>query len=72
MEEKTWVFLGTLMIAMGSKVMDMDGTLNVFKIVKESVDKIRRQVEKSEQKLSMDFFLSKQEMELETPGNKIN
>ena len=60
------------MIAMGSKVMDMDGTLNVFKIVKESVDKIRRQVEKSEQKLSMDFFLSKQEMELETPGNKIN
>ena len=64
MEEKTWVFLGTLMIAMGSKVMDMDGTLNVFKIVKESVDKIRRQVEKSEQKLSMDFFLSKQEMEL--------
>ena len=44
MEEKTWVFLGTIMIAMGSKVMDMDGTLNVFKIVKESVDNIRRQV----------------------------
>jgi hypothetical protein len=35
------------MIAMGSKVMDIDGTTNVFKIVKESVDKIRRQVEKS-------------------------
>jgi len=32
------------MIAMGSKVMDYDGTINVFKIVKESVDKIRRQV----------------------------
>ena len=29
---------------MGSKVMDYDGTINVFKIVKESVDKIRRQV----------------------------
>ena len=44
MEEKTWVFLGTVMIAMGSKVMDMDGTMNVFKIVKEAVDNIRRQV----------------------------
>jgi hypothetical protein len=47
------------MIAMGSKVMDMDGTMNVFKIVKESVDKIRRQVEKSEDKLTMDFFIGK-------------
>jgi hypothetical protein len=61
MEEKSWVFLGTMLIAMGSKVMDMDGTVNVFKIVKESVDHIRRQVEKSEKKLTMDFFLSKQE-----------
>jgi len=32
------------MIAMGSKVMDMDGTMNVFKILKESVDRMRRQV----------------------------
>jgi hypothetical protein len=47
MEEKSWIFLGTIMIAMGSKVMDIDGTVNVFKILKESVDKIRRQVEKS-------------------------
>ena len=62
LEEKSWIFLGTVMIAMGSKVMDMDGTLNVFKIVKESVDMIRRQVEKSEQKLTMDFFLSKQDI----------
>lgn len=59
MEEKSWIFLGTVMIAMGSKVMDMDGTINVFKIVKESVDKIRRQVEKSEEKLSIDFFIGK-------------
>lgn len=44
MEEKSWVFLGTVMIAMGSKVLDMDGTINVFKVVKESVDRIRRQV----------------------------
>jgi len=35
------------MIAMGSKVMDVDGTMNVFKVIKESVDRIRRQVEKS-------------------------
>jgi hypothetical protein len=33
---------------MGSKVMDMDGTVNVFKVLKESVDNIRRQVQKSE------------------------
>ena len=32
------------MIAMGSQVLDVDGTMNVFKIVKESVDRIRRQV----------------------------
>lgn len=51
--------MGTVLIAMGSKVMDTDGTINVFKIVKESVDKIRRQVDKSESKLSMDFFMTK-------------
>lgn len=65
MEEKSWIFLGTIMIAMGSKVMDMDGTVNVFKVLKESVDHIRRQVEKSEEKLSMDFFLVKEELESE-------
>ena len=59
MEQKSWIFLGTVLIAMGSKVMDTDGTINVFKIVKESVDKIRRQVDKSEAKLSMDFFMTK-------------
>ena len=53
---------------MGSKVMDVDGTLNVFKIVKESVDKIRRQVEKSSQHISMDFFLAKEELQ---PQNQI-
>jgi hypothetical protein len=60
------------MIAMGSKVMDMDGTINVFKIVKESVDKIRRQVEKSEEKLSMEFFLSKQEFMPESKMDELN
>lgn len=44
MEEKSWIFLGTIMIAMGSKVMDVDGTVNVFKVLNESVDSIRRQV----------------------------
>ena len=32
------------MIAMGSKIMDFDGTINVFKVLGESVDSIRRQV----------------------------
>ena len=71
MEEKSWVFLGTMLIAMGGKVMDMDGTVNVFKIVKESVDHIRRQVEKSEQRLTMDFFMSKQEF-MPEGGNKMD
>ena len=60
MEEKSWIFLGTILIAMGSKVMDTDGTVNVFKVVKESVDQIRRQVDKSAERLTMDFFLRKE------------
>lgn len=46
MEEKMWIFLGTMLIAMGSKIMDFDGTLNTFRILKQSVDQMRRQVEK--------------------------
>lgn len=53
MEEKLWIFIGTMMIAMGSKVMDIDGTLNVFKVLKESVDSIRRQVEKCQEKINL-------------------
>jgi hypothetical protein len=34
MEEKSWIFLGTMLIAMGSKIMDVDGTINVFKVLK--------------------------------------
>lgn len=60
MEEKSWIFIGTMMIAMGSKIMDVDGTINVFKVLKESVDNIRRQVEKCEEKINMDFFLNKE------------
>jgi hypothetical protein len=44
MEEKMWIFLGLTFIAMGSKVMNWDGTINSFKILKNSVDEIRRQV----------------------------
>lgn len=42
MEEKMWIFLGTMLIAMGSKVTDFDGTINNFKVLKHSVDRIRR------------------------------
>lgn len=35
-----------MLIAMGSKIMDVDGTMNTFKILKDSVDSIRRQVDK--------------------------
>lgn len=44
MEEKSWIFLGTMMIIMGSQIIDYDGTINVFKIVKQAADQIRRQV----------------------------
>lgn len=54
-----WIFLGTMLIAMGSKVMDFDGTINNFKILKNSVDRVRRQVEKGETLLGMNFFCSK-------------
>lgn len=70
MEEKSWVFLGTMLIAMGSKITDMDGTVSVFKVVKEAVDDIRRQVEKCEENIRMKFFLSKEQFEPEgsVPG----
>lgn len=58
-DDKAWIFLGTVMIAMGSKCMDIDGTVNVFKVLKESVDSLRRQVDKSLPNISMDFYLCK-------------
>jgi hypothetical protein len=36
MEEKNWIFLGLTLIAMGSKITDFDGTMNVFKVLKKS------------------------------------
>ena len=44
MSEKMWIFVGTLLIAMGSKVMEFDGSVNKFKFSKRSLDKVRRQV----------------------------
>jgi len=44
MDDKIWVYLGTLMIAMGSKNLEFDGNINIFRILKESVDTLRRQV----------------------------
>ena len=63
MNDKAWIFLGTMMIIMGSKCTDIDGTINVYKILKEAVDDLRRQVDKSSPNISMDFYLSKEEMQ---------
>ena len=63
MDDRAWVYLGTIMIAMGSKCVDFDGTLNIFKILKESVDTLRRQVEKSDQNISMDFYICQEDMQ---------
>ena len=34
MDDRAWIFLGTMMIVMGSKCTDIDGTINVYKILK--------------------------------------
>ena len=44
MDGKAWIYLGSMMIAIGSTVMEIDGTVNVFRIVKEAGDSIRRQI----------------------------
>ena len=69
MDDRAWIYLGTLMIAMGSKCMDFDGTLNVFKVLKESVDSLRRQVDKSEPNICMDFFITQEDMQSEEQPN---
>ena len=69
MDDRAWIYLGTMMIAMGSKCIDFDGTLNTFKILKESVDSLRRQVDKSQKNINMDFFISQEDMETEGQAN---
>jgi len=45
------------MIAMGSKVIGFNNMTQVFKILRESVDEIRRQMQHRKDCLSIDFFL---------------
>ena len=59
------------MIAMGSKCLEVDGTINVFKILKETVDGLRRQVEKSEPNINIDFYISKEEMQESSFMNEV-
>lgn len=57
-----WIFVGTMLIAMGSKVTDFDGTINIFKVLKQSVDNLRKQVDKCQPKIGMEFYCCKEEM----------
>lgn len=34
LDDKAWVYVGALMIVMGSKNLDVDGTINVFRVLK--------------------------------------
>lgn len=43
-DERSWIYLGSMMIAMGSCSLGFDGSINIFKVLKESVDSLRRQV----------------------------
>ena len=63
MEERSWIYLGTMMIVMGSKNLDVDGTTNVFRILKQAVDQMRRQVEKCEEKITLDFYQMKEDLQ---------
>jgi hypothetical protein len=36
--------VGAMMIIIGSKNMDIDGTINTFKVLNDCVDTVRRQV----------------------------
>lgn len=47
MDDQAWVMIGTMMIIIGSKNMEVDGTINTFNIISDCVDTVRRQVEKS-------------------------
>lgn len=58
MDDKAWVYMGVMMIAMGSKCLEVDGSINVFRVLSETVDTLRRQVEKSSPNISMDFYLT--------------
>lgn len=44
MDDRAWVMLGSMMVIMGSKNMEIDGTINTFKILNDCVDNVRRQV----------------------------
>lgn len=48
---------------MGSKNIGVDGAISVFRIVKESVDALRRQVEKCLPTIALDFYEAKEELE---------
>lgn len=62
MEEKMWIFLGLTLIAMGSKVSKWDGAISSFKVLREAVDELRRQVQRSEKKVSMNVFCTKEDL----------
>lgn len=62
MNDQAWVMIGTMMIIIGSKNMEVDGTINTFNIISDCVDTVRRQVEKSAEKISLDFYFLKEEM----------
>ena len=44
MDDQAWIMIGVMMIAMGSKNMEIDGTINTFKVLNDCVDSVRRQV----------------------------
>lgn len=44
MDDRAWVMIGAMMIIMGSKNIDIDGTINTFQVLNNCADLIRRQV----------------------------
>ena len=54
-----WIVMGLLMMLMGVNINGFDGTIDVYKITKQTVDYLRKQVEKSAETIVLPVFFSK-------------
>jgi hypothetical protein len=56
---QVWVMMGLLMMVMGININGYDGTIDVYKITRQTVDYLRKQVEKSAETIILPVFFSK-------------
>lgn len=56
---QVWIMMGLLMMMMGININGFDGTIDVYKITRQTVDYLRKQVEKSAETIMLPVFFSK-------------